>query len=70
LILEAALDDGLDGPLQALPWMRQEAERRQMVLADGMLLMTGCCGSAIPARAGRYRADYGPLGTLELTITD
>ncbi|HSG89895.1 MAG TPA: hypothetical protein VLA56_11835 [Pseudomonadales bacterium] len=67
-VLEAALADGLGGPVEALPWMLAEAHRRQMPLTAGMVLMTGCCGAAVPAQAGHYRADYGPLGSIEFDV--
>lgn len=68
LVLEAALDDALGGPIAALDWMLDAARARGMALADGMLLMTGCCGPALPAESGRYRADHGPLGSLEFVV--
>ncbi len=65
----APATEALDGPLAALEWMLEESRLRGYPVADGMLFITGACGGLHPARPGRYVADYGPLGSIEFTVT-
>lgn len=69
VVCQAPLSDALGGPKDALAWMLEEANVRGMTLAEDMLLITGACGGIHDAEAGSYVADYGPLGTVEFTIT-
>ena len=65
----APATEALDGPLAALEWMLEESRLRGFPVADGMLFITGACGGLHPAKPGRYAADYGPLGSIEFTVT-
>ncbi|MYD42287.1 MAG: hypothetical protein F4W90_00175 [Gammaproteobacteria bacterium] len=68
-VCEAQLSDALGGPVPALQWMLEEAQARDMSPADNMLLITGACGGIHDGVPGNYVADYGPLGTIEFSIS-
>lgn len=38
------------------------------VLHKGDLIICGALGGAKPGQKGAYRADYGPLGTIEFEL--
>ena len=67
-VASGAASEAFGGPRQALDWMLGEAARRQLALADGMLLITGACGGVHDALPGRYAADYGRLGRIEFVV--
>ena len=64
----APLTDALGGPQKGLAWLLEEASTRSVLLADGMLLLTGACGGLHNAAPGKYVADYGSLGMIRFTI--
>jgi len=64
----ADVTNALGGPSASAKWMLEEAITRGFNIGDGTLLMTGSCGSAIPADVGDYQVDFGPLGIVQLTI--
>ena len=68
-VCSAQASDALGGPQAALAWMLDEARRRGLEVADGMLLITGACGGIHPAEPGHYVADYGDFGRIEFTVT-
>ena len=68
-ISAAPATEALGGPGPALAWMLDEAQRRGLPIADGMLLITGAIGGIHPAKPGSYRADHGALGSVEFTVT-
>ena len=68
-VCSAPASDALGGPQAALAWMLNEARERGLMIADGMLLITGACGGIHPAEPGRYVADYGDLGRIEFVVT-
>lgn len=68
LVNEASMMESLGGPHAALDWMLSEADQRNIRISDGMLFMTGTCGQVIPALPGKYRADYGALGTITFSV--
>jgi 2-keto-4-pentenoate hydratase len=37
-------------------------------LRRGQIVTTGTCTTPVPLRRGRYTADFGPLGTIALTV--
>ena len=67
-VTAAPASDALGGPHAALAWMLEEARRRGLRVADGMLLITGACGGIHPAAPGAYVADYGDLGRIEFEV--
>ena len=69
MVCEAPLTDALGGPRPAVDWMNSEAAKRGIGSETGMLYITGACGGIQDAAAGSYLADYGPLGTIEFTIS-
>jgi 2-keto-4-pentenoate hydratase len=68
VVNEASMLEALGGPEHALPWMLQEATKRGLPIADGMLLMTGTCGRPTAALPGSYVADYGEFGQVSFTV--
>ena len=62
--------EALGGPTQASAWMWREAQARQFDCQESTLLLTGACGQVVPGQVGSYRADYGPLGSINFEIVD
>ena len=65
----APATEALGGLGPAVEWMLREARLRGLPIAEGMLLITGAIGGIHPATPGSYRAEYGPLGSIEFTVT-
>lgn len=65
---QAEMNDALGGPAKAAQWMWHEAQKRGFCCGEQTLLMTGACGATVPAEAGEYLGEYGPLGELRFTI--
>lgn len=59
----------LEGQSNALSWLINHLLARAQPLQRGMLLMTGAMGPPHPATSGSYRADFGPLGVIEFSVT-
>jgi 2-keto-4-pentenoate hydratase len=53
---------------RALHWLVNAVVAAGEVVEAGQLLMTGALGGAHPALPGRYRAEFGVLGDLEITV--
>lgn len=70
LLNSASVMDAMGGPHKALDWMLMEAKRRDYDMSGELFLMTGICGDLVAATPGHYRADYGPLGSVEFTIVE
>lgn len=68
-VCSAPASDAFGGPQAALAWMLDEARKRGLEVADGMLLITGAVGGIHPAEPGHYVADYGDFGRIEFTVT-
>ncbi|MDE0061716.1 MAG: hypothetical protein OXU72_02895 [Gammaproteobacteria bacterium] len=66
----APATEALGGPVPALEWMLGESHSRGFPVAENMLFITGACGGIHPALPGRYRADYGKLGSIEFTVEE
>lgn len=67
-ISDAPLSEAQGGPHLGLAWMLEEAKQRGIETAAGMLLITGACGGIHPGKPGKYRADYGDLGSVEFEL--
>lgn len=67
-VLQTAVKESLGGPIKGTRWMIDEARDRGFKVTEGMLLILGTCGNAVPATPGNYTADYGDLGTVEFSI--
>lgn len=61
--------DAMGDQWSALRWLINEVLARGYTPRAGHLLITGSLGPMLPAEPGHYVADYGPLGTLEFTIS-
>ncbi len=57
-------------PWEAIRWLVNERLRRGWPVRRGQILIAGSLGEPAPGVAGAYRADFGPLGTLDFDITD
>ena len=61
--------DVLGGPLVALAWLADSQRLRGGGLAAGDIVTTGVCGAPSPIGPGdRVRAEFGPLGSVELIL--
>ncbi|WP_162243755.1 2-keto-4-pentenoate hydratase [Ramlibacter sp. Leaf400] len=70
VIREGSGDAVLGDPLHALALAATEAATRGEVLRAGTLLSTGACTAPWPAPgAGSFVAEFGPLGSVTLTLT-
>lgn len=68
VLQEVSAYDSLNGPESALEWCVGEAKKRALDIVEGTLLLTGTCGSALPAGPGEYVADYGALGAVTFAV--
>ncbi|MFH1139300.1 MAG: fumarylacetoacetate hydrolase family protein [Pseudomonadota bacterium] len=60
--------DALGGQYQALLWLANSVVSRGGKLEKGAFVITGATGQMIPGKPGRYKAEFGPLGTIEFTV--
>jgi 2-keto-4-pentenoate hydratase len=61
--------ENVGGPLRALTWAANELARYAGGLRAGDVVITGTCVAPIPIAPGeRLRADFGGLGSLEVTF--
>ncbi|MEC8565613.1 MAG: hypothetical protein VXY46_03120 [Pseudomonadota bacterium] len=63
-----AANDALGGPSLSAGLICSEARARGYELRPEMILMTGACGQVVPAKKGKYKAGFGPLGSVCLDI--
>lgn len=68
-VCQASTGDSLGGPAKGSAWMIQQAHNRHFDVKEGMLLILGTCGPAIPADKGEYLASYGELGNIAFTVS-
>ncbi|MGE0385182.1 MAG: 2-keto-4-pentenoate hydratase [Gammaproteobacteria bacterium] len=61
--------EAMGGQRNALRWLIDHTIAQGYVIEPGHLLMTGSLGSVQPLRAGRFQADFGPLGSIECNVT-
>ncbi len=60
----------LGGPLIALTWLVNELSRHNLTLRTGEVVTTGTCVKPVPiARGDRIAGDFGPLGSVSVTIS-
>lgn len=62
--------DALGDQWQALLWLVNERLSSGHHLRRGQFLITGALGKMIPAKMGKYDADFGPLGRITFTVTE
>ncbi len=60
--------DAMGDQWTALQWLINRSLASGYRLEAGHLLITGALGRMLPAQAGNYRADFGPLGTITFRI--
>ncbi|MEM6536986.1 MAG: hypothetical protein AAF668_04580 [Pseudomonadota bacterium] len=68
LVNASSVTEALQGPASATSWMWEEAIKRGFNPTDGTLLLTGACGTVVPAEPGQYKADFGTLGKLTFSV--
>jgi len=55
---------------QAALWLVNKMIGQGWTLKPGQILLTGALGKMLPAKLGKYRADYGGLGEIRFEIRD
>lgn len=68
VVNQADMFEALGGPVEAAPWMCDEAIKRGFRLNGNTLLLTGACGTAVAADKGHYVAEYGSFGKLTFEV--
>jgi 2-keto-4-pentenoate hydratase len=68
LLHDAEGRDLMGDQWQALFWLVNAVLAQGYAIEPGHLLMTGALGAAHPASAGRYAADFGALGALDIRV--
>ena len=60
--------DAMGGQYKALLWLANSVVERGGALKKGTFVITGATGKMLPGKPGRYKAEYGALGTIEFTV--
>lgn len=60
--------DAMGNQWRALRWLVNNVVGQGWAVEPGQILITGALGNMIPGAPGRYRADFGELGSLEFGI--
>ncbi len=68
LVIESNVTAVLEGPASATAWIWEEALKRGFNPEDDMLLLTGACGTVVPAEPGQYEAHFGALGGIRFNV--
>lgn len=68
VLFNGKASDALGDQWQALQWLINQLIAQGYQLSAGELLITGALGKMVPAQVGAYRAQFGPLGSLEFRI--
>ncbi len=63
------VQEALGGPSLSAGLISSEARARRFNLLPDPILMTGACGQVVPAEKGQYQADFGALGSVNLSIS-
>jgi 2-keto-4-pentenoate hydratase len=62
-------DAVLGNPVTAVAWLARTVDRFGVRLRAGQVVLPGACARAVDLRAGdAFRADFGGLGTVSLTV--
>ena len=69
IILTTSPLDSFGGPKPALDWCVNKAHSLGFRIPQGGVLLAGTNGAAMDADPGHYEVNYGPLGTIEFTIS-
>jgi 2-keto-4-pentenoate hydratase len=60
--------DALGGQWEALLWLVNSVVERGWKIGKGDILITGALGQVVPAKPGRYEAEFGELGRVSFEI--
>jgi 2-keto-4-pentenoate hydratase len=60
--------DTLGGQWEALLWLVNSAIENDWQIEEGNILITGALGKVVPAKPGRYEAQFGELGNVSFEI--
>jgi 2-keto-4-pentenoate hydratase len=60
--------DALGGQREALLWLVNSAVEHGWKIEKGDILITGALGKVVPAKPGRYEAQYGEFGNISFEI--
>ena len=60
--------DALGGQWEALLWLVNSAIENDWQIEEGNILITGALGKVVPAKPGRYEAQFGELGNVSFEI--
>lgn len=60
--------DAMGGQWHALLWLVNHTVKQGWSIQPGHLLITGAMGKMLPAKPGKYSADYGNFGKIEFTV--
>jgi 2-keto-4-pentenoate hydratase len=67
-VYHASSGETLSGQWLALEWLVNSVISKGYRIEPGHIFLTGALGPPQPGRPGKYQADYGELGTVELNI--
>ncbi len=67
-LIQGQATDAMGDQLIALQWLLNRLIKSGYSIKKGDILITGALGNMIPAQAGQYDADFGPLGKLSFSI--
>ncbi len=68
LVNSSDLNISLGGATNAASFIADEASRRNYVIPDRCIFLTGACGKVFPGAHGKYLATFGALGELHFEI--
>lgn len=60
--------DAMGGQWEALLWLVNSAIENGWQIEEGNILITGALGKVVPAKPGRYEAQFGELGNISFEI--
>ncbi|MGB0582210.1 MAG: fumarylacetoacetate hydrolase family protein [Limisphaerales bacterium] len=61
-------EDCWNGPWETGLWLSKFALRQGITLKPGQIITCGALGKIQPGSRGRFKAEYGNLGTIEFTL--
>lgn len=67
-LFEGESSDALGDQWQALLWLVNGVVKQGWAIEPGQLLITGALGKMIPAKPGKYTADWGKLGSMVFSV--
>lgn len=67
-VFQGKASDALGDQWQALLWLVNGVVKQGWSIEPGQILITGALGKMIPAKPGKYEANFGDLGTMAFTV--